>query len=277
MKKKFNMTKQILVVWAVLTVFAGLSMVVIYQIYQSGLNKGEESSAHPTRTAGIPDRPVKAPVLRQQTERESSNETPLQQKGQTQIVENRTRNEPTLPAPNSSGAEIVEGVGLTVNQLRALHAKQRREFESSVASSSFQAAAPDDETLSGWSVQDLLTLHEEQRRDFEANRRVDEIVIPPSEAGTPGITAAELAKLHEQQNAMFDNPQNPFEEVPAPAPVEDNSMGSVEELMEVHDRQWEQEFADSDEVASPPPEDGGPGLTVQELSKLHESQGMKGE
>jgi len=54
-------------------------------------------------------------------------------------------------------------------------------------------------------------------------------------------------------------------------------MGTVSDLLELHDQQFMQQFSDSYESASLLPEDGGPGMSVQELRELHERQISRGK
>ena len=149
---------------------------------------------------------------------------------------NMVRNTGQLAA--SPGNEVPGIFGMTAEQLRTLHKKQEEEICLSMMNSDEIIIPPSEDGSPGVTRGELNTLHEQQERAIKMSAsNPDEIVIPPSEDGSPGVTRGELNTLHEQQErAIKMSALNP------------------------------------DEIAIPPSEDGSPGVTRGELDTLHEQQ-----
>lgn len=172
---------------------------------------------------------------------------------------------------------IVKGVGLSEDELKALHARQNREIKLMSGDMDSIVISPAKDGDPGITIGELLALHEQQGHEIEeADDRDDEIVIPASEYGYPGLSRDELTVLHKQQESEFENHGN-WDEIVIPA-SEDGYIGiSREELTTVQEQQnyelWESIVALNEPVA-PPPEEGGPNLTVLELKELHKRQSL---
>jgi hypothetical protein len=171
---------------------------------------------------------------------------------------------------------IIKGVGLSADELKALHARQRREIE--LKSKDVDSIVIDsaEDQASGITLGTLLTLHRQQRHEIENTNDWDGIVISASDDGYPGLSRDELTVLHEQQEIELENHVN-WDEIVIPA-SEDGYLGlSRDELTTAQEQQnyelWES-IEDPNEPVAPPPEEGGPNLTAHELKELHEKQSL---
>ena len=172
--------------------------------------------------------------------------------------------------------DIVEGVGLSEKELKALHASQRQEIEQIHRNMDAIVISPAEEGGKGITLGELLALHEQQKQIIANADDFDEIVIPALKEGYPGLTRTDLIELHKQQRLAIDNAQS-WDEIVIPA-SEDGYPGLTwDEVATVQEHQTDEilELAsDPYEPAAPFPEDGGPEMTVQELKNLHMKQSV---
>jgi len=199
-------------------------------------------------------------------------------KESTALREREKPNESLRPEKYLKTENIVKGVGLSEDELKALHARQRREIELMSRNLDSIVIGPEKEGSASITLGDLLALHGQQRHEIEKANDCDEIVIPASEGGYPGLSRGELTVLHEKQESELENHGN-WDELVIPA-SEDGYPGlSRDELTTVQEQQnyelWESiEVPYPYEPVAPPPEEGGPNLTVLELKELHKRQSL---
>ncbi|MBW1717553.1 MAG: hypothetical protein JRJ77_17340 [Deltaproteobacteria bacterium] len=174
-----------------------------------------------------------------------------------------------------------DGTGLTREELKALHERQKREIEK-MANDPDVIVIPPEGDRPGVTRRELQALHERQMREIEMRANdPDEIVIPP-EGGHAGVTRRQLEALHERQKREIEMMANDPDEIVIP-PEGGHAGITRRELKALHERQKreiEMRANDPDEIVIPPEgghagvtrPDGQPGLTRRELKALHERQ-----
>jgi len=172
---------------------------------------------------------------------------------------------------------IVEGVGLSEKELRALHANQRLELEQMYRNMDSIVISPAEDGGKGITFGELLALHEQQKQAIVRADDFDETVIPALKEGYAGLTRSELIELHKQQRLAIENVQD-WDQIVIPD-SEDGYPGLTWDEVATHQEQQADEIwewaADPYDPAAPFPEDGGPNMTVQELKNLHMKQSVK--
>ena len=171
---------------------------------------------------------------------------------------------------------IVEGVGLSENELRALHANQRQEIEQMHRNMNSVVIASAEDGGKSINLGELLALHEQQKQAIANADDFDEIVIPALKEGYAGLTRTDLIELHKQQRLDIENLQN-WDQIVIPD-SEDGYPGLTwDEVATVQEQQADDisEMAVNPyDLAAPYPEDGGPDMTVQDLKNLHMKQSV---
>ena len=171
---------------------------------------------------------------------------------------------------------IVEGVGLSVKELKALHANQRQEVEQMHRNMDSIVISPAEEGGKGFALGELLALREQQKQAIANADDFDEIVNPALNEGSPGLTRTDLIELHKQQRLAIENAQN-WDQIVIPD-SEDGYPGLTwDEVATVQELQADEileRAADPYGLAAPYPEDGGSNMTVQELKNLHMKQSV---
>jgi len=188
MKIKKHKKKKLfaLIVVGVVCVFVSLSFIYTYKL--DSLDKPEKQTELPHDLSPESDE-VSSPQRMGNSKQFSKIVAPQANKVKTQNAQPINQ---TSPAVDNAGDKIVEGVGLTVDQLKALHAKQIRDIDSINS----KMAAPFDEAIAQVTVEELEVIHAQQRNLFELTPSANEVVIPVLENEPPGLTAMELAALH---------------------------------------------------------------------------------
>jgi len=128
-----------------------------------------------------------------------------------------------------------DGTGLTRQELKALHERQKREIEK-MANDPDTIVIPPEGDRPGVTRRELHALHERQKREIEMSANDPDVIVIPPEGGQPGVTRRQLEALHERQK-----------------------------------REMEMRANDPDEIVIPP-EGDRPGVTRRELKALHEQQ-----
>jgi len=180
------------------------------------------------------------------------------------------------PKGYAKADNIVKGVGLSEDELRALHARQDREIKLMSGDMDSIVIPPAKEGDPGITFGELLALHEQQRHEIEEADKRDEIVITPSEDGYPGLSRDELTVLHEQQERELENKKD-RDEIVIPVSKDGYPGLSRNELTTLQDQQNYELWEDIDNLykpVAPSPEEGGPNLTVYELKELHKRQSL---
>jgi hypothetical protein len=169
---------------------------------------------------------------------------------------------------------IVKGVGLSVDELKTLHARQDREIELMLRDMDSIVIPSSKKGTSGIALGDLLALHKQQRVEIEKAYNRDEIVIPASKDGYPGLSKNELISLHEQQEREINN-KNDWDETVIPASKDGFpgiSRGKLTTLQEQQNYEIWEDIDNLYESIAPSPEEGGPNMTVQEIKELQKRQ-----
>jgi hypothetical protein len=189
----------------------------------------------------------------------------------------KENSDPLLKPEGSLKTEsIVNGVGLSEKELKALHAYQRQEIEQMYRNMDSIVIAPAEEGGKGIALGELLALHEQQKQAIANADDFDEIVIPALKEDSPGLTRTDLIELHKQQRLAIENVQN-WDQIVIPD-SEDGYPGltwdEVATLQELQADEILEMAADPYGLAAPYPEDGGSNMTVQELKNLHMKQSV---
>ena len=184
---------------------------------------------------------------------------------------------PLLRSEGSLKTEsIVEWVGLSENELRALHANQRQEIEQMYRNMDSIVISAAEEGGKGITLGELLALHEQQKREIANADDFNEIVIPAFKEDSPGLTRTDLIELHKQQRFAIENAQA-WDQIVIPD-SEDGYPGltwdEVATVQEQQDDEILKMAADPYGSAAPFPEEAGPDMTVQELKDLHLKQSV---
>lgn len=171
---------------------------------------------------------------------------------------------------------IVEGVGLSENELKTLHANQRQEIEQMLRNMDGIVISPVEEDGKGITLGELLALHEQQKQAIANADDFDEIVNPALQEASPGLTRTDLIELHKQQRLAIENAQN-WDQIVIPD-SEDGYPGLTwDEVATVQEQQADtisEMAADPYDLAAPYPENGGTNMTVQEIKNLHMKQSV---
>lgn len=171
---------------------------------------------------------------------------------------------------------FVKGVGLSVDGLKVLHARQDLEIKQMIEDTDSIVIPPVKEGDPGITVGELLALQRKQKVEIEKAYNRDEIVIPASQDGSPGLSRNELTVLHEQQERELEI-KNERDEIVIPASENGYPGLSRNELIILQDQQNYEIWEDIDnfyEPVAPSPEEGGPNLTVYELKEVHKRQSL---
>jgi len=197
-------------------------------------------------------------------------------KDPTAFEEKEKSKESFRPKGYAKADNIVKGVGLSEDELKALHARQRREIELMSRDMDSIVIPPAKEGDPGITLGNLLAIHEQQKNEIEKENDWDEIVIAAPEDGYPGLSRDQLTVLHEQQERELENNGN-WDEIVISATKDGYPGLSREKLTTLQDQQnyeiWES-IENPFETVAPPPEEGGPNLTVLELMELHKRQSL---
>lgn len=197
-------------------------------------------------------------------------------KDSTAFEEKEKSKESFRPKGYAKADNIVKGVGLSEDELKALHARQRREIELMSGDMDSIVIPPAKEGDPSITLGNLLAIHDQQKNEIEKANDWDEIVIPASKDGYPGLSRDELTVLHEQQKSQLENNIN-WNEIVIPASKDGYPGLSREKLTTLQDQQNYEIWEDIDnpyEPVAPPPEEGGPNLTANDLKELHKSQSL---
>jgi hypothetical protein len=178
------------------------------------------------------------------------------------------------PQKNLQTEGIVENVGLTVSELKALHAKQLRETEQMPIDIDEIIIPSTKNDPEGMTHRDLIALHEQQQLEQETVYPLDEVVVIQPQSGSPGLTAAELYALHERQLQRIESSDDRYEVV---IPVaDDGSPGlSMSTLKVLHEHQKNESETSTDLInkyIAPHPENREDYLTVEQVRELHKRQ-----
>jgi hypothetical protein len=183
-------------------------------------------------------------------------------------------NESLTPEGIAENDRIVEWVGLSEDELKALHVRQKHEIKMMSEDMGSIVIGSVEDGSAGITLGELLALHEQQMLEINYADSRDEIVIPASENGDLGLSRDELETLHKQQNYELNN-RDDWDETVIPASENGDPGLSRDELETLQDQQnyeiWEGS-ANFDRSVSPSPEEGGPNLSVNELKELHKRQ-----
>lgn len=149
-----------------------------------------------------------------------------------------------------SKSAMVEGVGRTVDELKALHAAQDLEFKRTGTTVAWEekASSPDG-VLAEASVAEILALHEAQEKTAKDMQDPDALVPMALDDEGEELTVAELRLLHQEQEALYQAINPYLEEVVAPLIEEYALVGSVGEVNELHEHQKAAEVIDIDAAA----------------------------
>ena len=180
------------------------------------------------------------------------------------------------PEKHVNPESIVEGVGLSEQELRRLHADQRHEIAQMYRDMESIVIGSDNDGSTVLTLGDVLALHRQQKHAMEIADESDEIVISSLNEGDPVRTKTEIFELHQQQRFAMENLQDwdqivvPESEHGEPA----RTWDEVATLQELQDDGILESAEDPYEPAAPYPEDGGSDMTVQELKNLHMKQSV---
>ena len=274
MKNKIKLFKGLYFAFAIILALAALSLIVI--------NQSDEFSESENQTKATIE------TTQNQTIYDKSHTNlpdKLYEKETIQSAEKRKdlgtlEKENTDPPLKSEGylktESIVEGVGLSEKELKALHANQRQEIEQMYRNMDSIVIAPAEEGGKGITLGELLALHAQQKQAIANADDFDAIVIPDLKEGYSGLTRSELIELHKQQRLAIENAQT-WDEIVIPDSEDGYPALTWDEVATLQEQQtdeiWEM-AADPYEPAAPFPEDGGPDMTVQELKNLHMKQSV---
>jgi len=274
MKIKINLFKRLYTAFAILLGLAALSLIVI--------NQSNEFSETENQTK------AKIETTKNQTIYDKSHTIlpdKLHEKETLQSAEIRKdlgtlEKENTDPPLKSEGylktESIVEGVGLSEKELKALHANQRQEIEEMYRNMDSIEISPAEDGGKGITLGELLALHVQQKQAIANADDFDEIVIPALNESYPGLTRTDLIELHKQQRLAIENAQT-WDEIVIPDSEDGYPALTWDEVATLQEQQTDEILemaADPYEPAAPFPEDGGPDMTVQELKNLHMKQSV---
>ncbi|MGV8073287.1 MAG: hypothetical protein AB2L11_01805 [Syntrophobacteraceae bacterium] len=136
---------------------------------------------------------------------------------------------------------------------------------------------PSEDGKPGLTVRDVQYLHEQQEYEKRANATMDEIVTLSSDDNEAALTVREIQALHEQQE--YERKANATMDETLPLSSEDAEPGlTVREIQALHEQQEYERKANAtmDETLPLSSEDAEPGLTVREIQALHEEQEHEG-
>jgi len=165
-----------------------------------------------------------------------------------------------------------DGTGLTRQELKALHERQKREI-AKMANDPNVIVIPPEGDHPGVTRRQLEALHEQQRREIEMRANDPDVIVVPPEGGQPGVTRRQLEALHERQKREMEMRAND-PDVIVIQPEGGQPGVTRRQLHALHERQKreiEMSANDPDEIVIPP-EGGHPGVTRRELKALHERQ-----
>jgi hypothetical protein len=192
------------------------------------------------------------------------------------ILEKENSDPPLESQGDMKTERIVEGVGLSEEELKTLHANQRQEIEQIYGNMDAIVIVPGEDGDKSITLGELLALHEQQKQAISNADDLDEIVIPALNEGYPGLTKTDLIELHKQQRLAIENAQN-WDQIVIPD-SEDGYPGLTwDEVATVQELQADEILemaADPYDLAAPYLEDGGPDMTVEELKDLHMKQSV---
>jgi hypothetical protein len=272
MKTKNLKTGKLLVVAAMGAAGVLVSLIFIYTYRSDSHNQPDRQIVLPPKPS--PGSDTAASPQRMAGGRESSGiEAPAANKVQAQ---NTQPAEQRSLSVYNSGDKIVEGVGLSENELKALHLKQRLEMKKMAEDRDSIVIVPSQEADTAFSLGELLALHSQQRRDMAGTQDFDEIVILSSDDADTALTRQDLDELHQQQRLDMANAQD-WDQIVIPESDEGEpalSWDEVATLQELQDDGILVSAEDPDAPAAPPSEYGGPDMTVHELKSLHMKQSV---
>ncbi len=274
MKNRIQLSKRLFFAFAILF---GLTTISLLMLSQSGYFRGTDNQNKITRELSknqtISDK-SHAILPKKMDEKENQQQADIR-KAQEDLGKENVR--PQLKSELIVETErIVEGVGLSEKELRALHAKQRQEIEQMQMDLESIVIVPSEEDGRGYTLGELLALHEHQKQVIANADDLDEIVIPAFNEGYPGLSRSDLIELHKKQRLAIENSQA-WDEIVIPDSENGYADLSWDEVATIQEQQSDEILemdADPYDFAAPYPEDGGPDMTVQELRTLHTKQSV---
>lgn len=175
----------------------------------------------------------------------------------------------TLPLINS------DGTGLTLQELMALHERQKQEMKMT-ENNPDEIVIPPEGDHPGLTRRELQALHERQKKEIELSANDPDAIAIPASDDHPALSNRQLQALHEQQKNTIENMENNLDEVVIP-PEGDHPRVTRRQLQALHEQQKneiELSANDPDAIAVPASDDH-PALTRQELQDLHKQQKHK--
>jgi len=274
MKNKIKLFKGLYFTFAIVFGLVALSFIIINQSDDFSESETQsEATIEITKNQTING---KSHTILPQKSHEKETLPSTEKRKDPDILEKENSDPPLKSQGYVKTERIVEGVGLSEMELRALHANQRQEIEQMYGNMDAIVIVPGEKGDKGITLGELLALHEQQKQAIANADDFDEIVIPALKEGYPGITRTDLSELHEQQRLAIENAQA-WDQIVIPA-SEDGYPGLTwDEVATVQDLQADEILemaADPYDLAAPYPEDGGPDMTVQELKNLHMKQSV---
>jgi len=234
---------------------------------------GEKDSGNETSSATVS---IRKPIIPSKIAKDNGQQPVTNVKKQTPKI---PQHEPVAKNANEKHDRInrqedflenkdtVAGVGLTVEELKSLHAQQLSEMSnnSSARVIGYTVAGNEDITF-----EQLKLLHEKQSQEIESNNDWNEIVVPDAGNDDTGLTRSEVAKLHEEQKSNWVNADD-WDEIHPLESEQNYSTLTIGKMIMIQDEQdyavWEN-IDNQHQSAAPSPEEGGTGMTVQEIKDL---------
>ena len=172
------------------------------------------------------------------------------------------------PHPSQENDDIVAGLDMTFDELKALHDRQMEEI---AHDSEFLVTG-----IEGVTIEEVKALHEKQRMEIASENDWDEIVIASSGYGDTesGLTRAEVTRLHKEQNSEWENADD-WDEILPLEPEQNSPLLTTGDIIMLQDEQKINILRDMENpYQSPAPslDEGGVDMTVQQIKELHSRQ-----
>jgi hypothetical protein len=176
----------------------------------------------------------------------------------------------TVPLVNS------DGTGLTLQELKAVHERQKQEIKM-MKNNPDEIVIPPEGGHPGVTRRELQALHERQKKEIELSANDSDAIAIPASDGQPGLTNRQLQDLHERQKNTIKNMKNNLDEIVIPPEGGGHPGVTRRQLQALHERQKKEIelSANNPDAIAVPASDGHPALTKQELQDLHNQQKHK--
>ena len=180
------------------------------------------------------------------------------------------------PHPSQENDDIVAGLDMTYDELKALHERQMEEMSNGPSSSLMGIEVAGNPEIT---FEELKALHEKQRMEIASENNWDEIVVASSGYGETGsgLTRAEVTRLHEKQNDEWVNTDE-WEEIDPLETEQDSPLLTTGDILMLQDEQNINILRDMENpYQSPAPslDEGGIDMTVREIKEMHSKQAQE--